>query len=198
MADNKDNHYIDNQRFFEEMVAWKKKCKQAEEDGLPKPPINNYIGECFILIATKLSHKSNFITYPYREEMVSDGIENCLQYCSNFDPEISNNPFSYFTQIIYFAFLRRIQKEKKQTYIKYKLLEQQDKDGSVRRGISNSYDREENLVQTVDDLVAKHFDLSNKEIKDLDMKTEKKKKVSSKVSEEKNTSDGCTLDTFFS
>ena len=108
MADNKDNHYIDNQRFFEEMVAWKKKCKLAEEDGEPKPPINNYIGECFILIATKLSHKANFITYPYREEMVSDGIENCLQYCSNFDPEISNNPFSYFTQIIYFAFLRRI------------------------------------------------------------------------------------------
>lgn len=189
-----ENHYIDNQKFFEEMVLWKQKCKKAEEDGKPRPPVSEYIGKCFLLIAEKLSHKSNFITYPYREEMVSDGIENCLQYCYNFDPEISNNPFSYFTQIIYFAFLRRIQKEKKQTYIKYKLLEQQDHDGAARRNISGYYGPDEKVTNSVDDLVAKHFDLTNKEIRDLDSKTEKKKKTP-RIDTPEN---GCTLDTFFS
>ena len=77
-----------------------------------KPPVTNYIGECFLKIANGLSYRPNFINYTYRSEMVSDGIENCLQYIHNFDPEKSKNPFAYFTQIIYYAFLRRIQKEK--------------------------------------------------------------------------------------
>jgi hypothetical protein len=75
-------------------------------------------------IAEGLSHKPNFINYTYRDEMICDGIENCLMYFNNFNPEKSKNPFAYFTQIIYYAFLRRIQKEKKQTYIKYKATEQ--------------------------------------------------------------------------
>jgi hypothetical protein len=87
-------------------------------------PIPNYIGECFMKIAEGLSHKPNFINYTYRDEMIGDGIENCLMYFENFNPDKSNNPFAYFTQIIYFAFLRRIAKEKKQTYVKYKATEQ--------------------------------------------------------------------------
>jgi hypothetical protein len=75
-------------------------------------------------IAEGLSHKPNFINYTYRDEMMSDGIENCLMYFGNFDPTKSKNPFAYFTQIIYFAFLRRISKEKKQTYVKYKATQQ--------------------------------------------------------------------------
>ena len=82
------------------------------------PPVTNYIGECFLKIATHLSYRPNFINYTYRDEMISDGIENCLQYVKNFNPEKSSNPFAYFTQIIYYAFLRRIQKEKKQTHVK--------------------------------------------------------------------------------
>ena len=74
-------------------------------------------------IATHLSYKPNFINYTFREEMVADGVENCLQYIDNFNPDKSKNPFAYFTQIIYFAFLRRIQKEKKYLYIKYKASE---------------------------------------------------------------------------
>jgi DNA-directed RNA polymerase specialized sigma subunit len=83
----------------------------------------NYVAECIMKIATHLSHKPNFVNYTFREDMISDGIENCLQYVDNFDPDKSNNPFAYFTQIIYFAFIRRIQKEKKQLYIKYKATE---------------------------------------------------------------------------
>ena len=80
------------------------------------------MGECILKIANHLSYRPNFINYTYKEEMISDGIENSLQYIDNFDPEKSKNPFAYFTQIIYFAFIRRIQKEKKQTLVKQKMI----------------------------------------------------------------------------
>ena len=118
-------HYVNNADFLEAMKEWKGKCKEAEELGDPQPPVTNYIGECFLKIANHLSYRPNFINYTYRDEMISDGIENCLQYCGNFNPEKSKNPFAYFTQIIYYAFLRRIQKEKKQTHIKNKMIEKQ-------------------------------------------------------------------------
>ena len=116
-------HYVNNADFLAAIVEMKAKVKEAEEKGLPKPQVSNYIGECILKIATHLSYKPNFINYSYRDDMILDGIENCIQYIDNFDPAKSNNPFSYFTQIIYYAFLRRIAKEKKQTYIKGKLLQ---------------------------------------------------------------------------
>ena len=118
-------HYIDNKEFHQAMIEWKELCKEAEEAGEEKPPVTNYIGEGFLKIANGLSYRPNFINYTYRSEMVSDGIENCLQYIHNFDPDKSKNPFAYFTQIIYYAFLRRIQKEKKQQHIKNKMIEKQ-------------------------------------------------------------------------
>ena len=125
----KGEHYVDNKVFLQAMTEWKVLCKIAEEEqkDLPKeekvkPQVTNYIGECFLKIATHLSYRPNFINYTYRDEMIADGIENCLQYCSNFDPEKSKNPFAYFTQIIYYAFLRRIAKEKKQTHVKNKMI----------------------------------------------------------------------------
>lgn len=120
---SKQKHYINNQDFLAALVEYKAKCAEAEAANKPKPNIPNYIGECWMKIAEGLSHKPNFINYTYRDEMVSDGIENCLMYFANFDPTKSSNPFAYFTQIIYFAFLRRIQKEKKQLYVKYKATE---------------------------------------------------------------------------
>ena len=123
MAKVKGKHYVDNKKFLEAMVEWKTKCEKAEDTGEESPPITNYIGECFLKIATHLSYRPNFINYTYRDEMISDGIENCLQYVANFNPEKSNNPFAYFTQIIYYAFLRRIAKEKKQTHVKNKMIE---------------------------------------------------------------------------
>jgi len=115
-------HYVDNKKFLEAMIEYREKCSKAEEKGKRKPDVTNYIGECFLKIANHLSYRPNFINYTYRDDMISDGIENCLQYMSNFNPEKSNNPFAYFTQIIYYAFVRRIQKEKKQTTIKHKLI----------------------------------------------------------------------------
>ena len=116
-------HYVDNQKFLEEMIVYKGKCKDAKSKGELEPQISGYVGECFMKIAQRLSFRPNFINYAFREDMISDGIENCVQYIRNFDPEKSKNPFAYFTQIIYFAFIRRIQKEKKQLYIKYKTMD---------------------------------------------------------------------------
>ena len=120
---SKSVHYVDNKKFLSAMIEFKEKCKVAEDDGDDRPPVSNYIGECFLKIATHLSFRPNFINYTYRDDMISDGIENCLQYVSNFNPEKSNNPFAYFTQIIYYAFLRRIAKEKKQTHVRNKMIE---------------------------------------------------------------------------
>ena len=105
------------------MVIYKDQFNQAKKDGSPPPQISEYLGECFMKIAQRLSYRPNFINYAFRDDMISDGIENCVQYIKNFDPEKSNNPFAYFTQIIYYAFIRRIQKEKKQLYVKYKTMD---------------------------------------------------------------------------
>jgi DNA-directed RNA polymerase specialized sigma subunit len=115
-------HYVSNKDFLAAMIEYKKICKLAKKEGTIKPPVTDYIGTCFLKIANHLSYRPNFINYTFRDDMISDGIENCLQYLDNFDPDKSNNPFAYFTQIIYYAFIRRIQKEKKQVTIKNKML----------------------------------------------------------------------------
>ena len=115
-------HYVNNKEFLEALIVFKAQCARAKEADEPRPPISNYIGECFLKIATHLSYKPNFVNYMFREDMICDGIENCVQYIQNFNPEKSKNPFAYFTQIIYYAFLRRIQKEKRQLEIKNKIL----------------------------------------------------------------------------
>ncbi len=114
------NHYVNNKLLLEEMIKYREKVLASKENGTQKPQITNFIGQCLMLIAQRVSHKPNFSNYSYREEMISDGIENCIMYIDNFDPAKSSNPFAYFTQIIHFAFIRRIQKEKKQQYIKIK------------------------------------------------------------------------------
>ena len=119
----KSEHYVDNKVFLQAMIEYKDRCDKAEKRKRKKPPVTNYIGECFLKIANHLSYRPNFINYTFRDDMISDGIENCLQYLDNFNPKKSNNPFAYFTQIIYYAFIRRIQKEKKQTHVKHKIIE---------------------------------------------------------------------------
>lgn len=135
-------HYVDNEKFFKAMCEWKEQCKEAEDSGEDRPPVSEYIGECFVKISEHLSTKPNFINYEFRDEMIGDGIENCLLYAHNFDPEKSSNPFAYFTQMIYYAFLRRINKEKKQMYVKYKLAEQ-----SSECGHWNSWEDDTSLRQ---------------------------------------------------
>ena len=115
-------HYVDNKKFLVAMTDYRELRIKAEEEGQKRPQVTNYIGECYLKIANHLSYRPNFINYTYRDDMISDGIENCLQYMDNFDPEKSKNPFAYFTQIIYYAFIRRIQKEKKQQQVKQKMI----------------------------------------------------------------------------
>ena len=114
----KPNHYVSNKKFFDELVKYRSVLKECRETGQPLPPIPNYIGECLMLIAKRLSNKPNFFNYSHKDEMISDGIENSVRYLELFDPARSSNPFAYFTQTIKNAFIRRIQNEKKQLYLK--------------------------------------------------------------------------------
>ena len=124
MANKKKNpHYVNNKDFLAAMVEYRNAVQDAENADDDRPICPTYIADCIMKIATHLSYKPNFVNYTFREEMICDGIENCLQYIDNFNPDKSNNPFAYFTQIIYYAFLRRIQKEKKYLYTKYKASE---------------------------------------------------------------------------
>jgi hypothetical protein len=113
-------HYVNNAQFFQAIVEYKRLVKDSVEKGLDKPRISDYIGECLYKIANKLSTKPCFIGYSFRDEMISDGVENCIVYFDDYDPLKSQNPFAYFTQIIFYAFLRRIGKEEKNRYIIYK------------------------------------------------------------------------------
>ena len=124
----KKEHYVNNKDFLAAMTAYRNSVLEAKEKGEQKPPVTDYIGECFLKIANHLSYRPNFINYTFRDDMISDGIENCLQYLDNFNPETSNNPFAYFTQIIYYAFIRRIQKEKKQMTIKQRMIQEANYD----------------------------------------------------------------------
>ena len=119
-------HYVNNKEFLVALIEYRKAVDKAEKQKKEKPPVTKYIGECFLKIAQHLSYRPNFINYTYKHDMISDGIENCLMYIHNFNPDKSQNPFAYFTQIIYYAFLRRIQKEKKQTHVRNEMISKQD------------------------------------------------------------------------
>jgi hypothetical protein len=114
------SHYVNNPDFLAALVKHRIAVADALESGDDRPQVSNYIGECILKIANHLSYKANFINYSYRDEMISDGIENCILYFNDYNPDIGKNPFAYFTQVIYFAFLRRINKEEKNRYIIYK------------------------------------------------------------------------------
>ena len=119
----RSEHYVNNKEFLAALIKYAEDKEIALLQDKPKPVIPRYIGECFLKIATHLSYKPNFVNYMYKDDMVCDGIENCVQYIHNFNPEKSKNPFAYFTQIIHYAFLRRIQREKRQLEIKNKIIE---------------------------------------------------------------------------
>ena len=193
----KKEHYVNNKEFFASMSDWKNDVIDSENSGEPKPPVTEYIGKCFLDIATHLSYRPNFINYPYREEMIGDGVENCLMYAHNFNPEKSKNPFSYFTQIIYYAFLRRIEKEKKQNYIKYKLLENAE-DDAIKSWCKENYfetskmkktdDTDDNEDEEATKLLANHFRLNEKDIENFIPKKKKNKKATKKKKKKSSNS----------
>jgi len=120
--DPNSRHYVDNKEFLVAITAYRERVQAAKAAGEQKPRVTEYLGECMVKIGNHLAYKSNFVNYTFRDEMILDGIENCITYIDNFDPEKSKNPFAYFTQITYYAFIRRIQKEKKQMDTKKKFI----------------------------------------------------------------------------
>jgi hypothetical protein len=190
----KNSHYIDNKKFLEEIINYKKEVKKAKRENLPKPGVNNYIGQCFMDIAENLAKKPNFANYPFKEEMIGDAVENCMMYTTNFDPAKSKNPFAFFTQIIFYAFLRRIQKEKKQLYIKMKQFEEHDPTGKFRNWLKEKFEPEQNpfsdilqLSQEDVEVFEKKFKIKNK--KKTSKKTSKKAEVQKSDKPEKTRLD---------
>ena len=168
-------HYVDNAKFLEEMIEYKKLYHISKENNEELPIISEYLGSVFLKIAQRLSFRPNFINYAFKDDMISDGIENCLHYIHNFNPEKSTNPFAYFTQIIYYAFIRRIQKEKKQLYIKFKSMQNYE--------INSTYDGSANEGDNVDlagDYKNSDFRVMVDEFVDTFEKSKKKKAVKKK------------------
>ena len=174
---NKKLHYVNNPEFLKHMKIHIAAVNKAKREKLSMPKVSDYIGECIVSIANKLANKPNFMNYPFREEMISDGIENCLQYLNNFNPKKSSNPFAYFTQIIYFAFVRRIQKEKKHLYTKYRMIEE-----SLLHEVSeNEFVHSEKYGNNYSDTNMREFVKNFEKGQDLKKKkTQKKKKKTGK------------------
>ena len=178
MTTKKQNeHYVNNKEFTQAVSEYNQSVKLAEEKGKTPPRMTEYIGECIYKIATRLSTRPNFINYTYRDEMICDAIENCIQYIGNFNTEKSNNAFAYVTQICYYAFLRRIQKEKKQVFIKQKQIEQASVVMDSFDTIDGSYDP--TLTNTNVEWMQEHMN-------PVDYQPRKTKKTTTKKTTKKN------------
>jgi len=149
ISEKKKKHYVNNKDLLTAILQYKKEAREAKREKTPPPRMPEYVGQSLMLIAENLSHKPNFSNYTFREEMIGDAIENCCMYFDNFDPKKSKNPFAYFTQIIYYAFLRRIHREKKQLYTKYKLTEQM---GVLGEGETDEEDNQQPQFEMYDNL----------------------------------------------
>jgi hypothetical protein len=175
-------HYVNNKDFSTAVVEYCVTCKEEQAKGNSRPIIPDYIAQCFLRIAEGLSHKANFVRYTYREEMVMDAVENCLKAIENYDVDAATrsglpNAFAYFTQISWYAFLRRIQKEKKQQDIKMKFISEADlsefmheNEGDNGDGVEHTSPFLDTLRQRID--VVKEADAQFKEY----VKEEKKRK----------------------
>mgnify|MGYP001479045076 FL=1 len=182
MARKKSIHYVNNAQFSQAVVDYVGKLEECRKEEIALPKVPDYIAQCFLRIAEGLSHKANFIRYTYREEMVMDAVENCLKAISNYNLEAATrtgkpNAFAYFTQITWFAFLRRITKEKKQQEIKMKYL--------TKSGIENFVDLGDeavggdvaaHFVDTLKDRIQR-VRTTDMEIKEIVKKERKKRKA---------------------
>lgn len=161
----KNRHYVNNKDFLVALVEYKQKRKAALDAGQRLPQVPNYIGHCIKEIATRWTSKPSYASYPFRDEMISDAIENCFVYLHNFNEEKSSNPFAYFTEVIKFACWRRIEQEKKELYVVLKsaqrspvgdLYNHQDVDLAeydVASGVDNTYAQD--FIRTFEEQIEK-------------------------------------------
>jgi len=182
MTRKKSIHYVNNSEFSTAVVEYVKKANEARENDKKIPTVPDYIAQCFLRIAEGLSHKANFIRYTYREEMVMDAVENCLKAIGNYNLEAATrtgkpNAFAYFTQITWYAFLRRITKEKKQQEIKMKYLTKSGIDSFIDVGTEGvATDTATHFVDTLRDRIQR-VRSTDEEIKEIVKKEKKKRKV---------------------
>tara|TARA_Y100000310_G_scaffold47717_1_gene44278 strand:- start:7853 stop:8437 length:585 start_codon:yes stop_codon:yes gene_type:complete len=182
----KKAHYINNKDFSHAVVDYVSLANKAKEENKPIPKVTDYIATCFIKIAEGLSHRPNFVRYTYRDEMVMDGVENCLRAINNYKIETATrtgkpNAFSYFTQIVYFAFIRRITKEKKQQDIKMRFIEKMGIEDFTAMGMDDTGAQETMAyVDTLKERISKirHVD---KKIKTFGQQEKKKAKEKEKL-----------------
>jgi hypothetical protein len=171
MSKTKSAYYVDPKEFLRVIIEYKKECKLAKKEKRERPKIPDYLGKCLMLIAENLSHKPNFSGYTYRDEMVEDALENCIMYFDNFDPtRKTKNPFAYFTQISYYAFIRRITKEKKQQYTKYKIAQQSgiiDELNDSEDGSDDGDNRPIELYENISEFIGKFEEERDKKSKKL-------------------------------
>ncbi len=182
MARKKSIHYVNNSDFSTAVVEYVEKVDNARKKKNNIPKVPDYIAQCFLKIAEGLSHKANFIRYTYREEMVMDAVENCLKAIGNYNLEAATrtgkpNAFAYFTQITWYAFLRRITKEKKQQEIKLKYLTKSGIDSFIDTGSeATASDTATHFVDTLRDRIQR-VRSSDEEMKEIVKKERKKRKV---------------------
>lgn len=187
MSNPKKIHYVDNKKFYDAIVEYHRQKKEAIKKGLDAPRIPEYVGECILKIATKLSTMPRFYNYSFREEMISDGIENCLLYFDDFDPEYvgdddskpNKNPFAYFTTIVYYAFVRKINEEEKGRYKLYKNFQEDMILNTVGTNLLIDQDGSA-MVST------QMYDNINDFIERFEQKEERKKAKRKKAKEEKD------------
>lgn len=169
---NDNSHYVNNAEFLESLKRYHEKCKNIAEDK-PIPELDEHVAECIMLICTNLSHRPNFINYPYKEDMVAEAILDCLKAVGNFNPEIGTNPFAYFTQIAWFAFLRKIKKEKKQDIAKFALIKQANGTGLYTKWLKDNGHLDPHATE---DDIQKYHHLTDDDVKEIDEATKKKTK----------------------
>ena len=189
----KSIHYVNNAEFSQAVVDYVKTADSAKSKNKEIPIVPNYVAQCFLRIAEGLSHKANFIRYTYREEMVMDAVENCLKAISNYNLEAATrtgkpNAFAYFTQITWFAFLRRIAKEKKQQDIKLKYLTQS--------GVENFISENENADNTASYVANSFVDVLKNRIDKIKVKDEKIKTITKQIKKKRKISVDSDLQEF--
>jgi len=184
MARKPNLHYVNNNDFSIAVTDYVKEVRKAKKAKVKVPIVPDYIAESFLKIAEGLSHKQNFVRYTYREEMVMDGVENCLKAIENYNIETATrtgkaNAFAYFTQITWYAFLRRIAKEKKQQDIKLKWLSQMDLHDFLAEGDPDTNQQIQSYVDNLRERIdrVKDTDKAVKEFAVQEKKTRKKRAV---------------------
>lgn len=169
--DRKKNQYVDNKKLYDALVVWLSTRKSLLKDKQPAPPLPDYIGECILLMANRLAQKANFVNYTFKDDMIGDAMESCLRYLHNFNPERSTNAFAYVTQILHNAFVRRIQRERRNSYTKAILINNGMPGYSVQEGDENEYTNTyvDFLQENVTDVIEK-FESAKQRKKDRQQK----------------------------